>query len=68
MIKRLWRWLEKILRRLLSKKPAVPPGQTPLVKEKPRQLLADTEYELLFFQLLAGVNDENWSRGRVKGF
>ncbi|BAY95196.1 protein prenyltransferase, alpha subunit (plasmid) [Microchaete diplosiphon NIES-3275] len=23
---------------------------------------------MLFFQLLTGVNDENWSRGRVKGF
>jgi tetratricopeptide (TPR) repeat protein len=63
MIKRLWRWLEKILRRLFISSP-----QQAVVKEQPRQLLADTEYELLFFQLLAGVNDEDWSHGRVKGF
>lgn len=30
--------------------------------------MTDAEYESLFIQLLDGVNDENWSRGTVKGF
>ncbi|MGI2902315.1 tetratricopeptide repeat protein [Tolypothrix sp. VBCCA 56010] len=34
---------------------------------EPRKLPTDAEYESLFLELLAGVND-GWSRGRVRGF
>lgn len=42
--------------------------QKPDVKLKTRPLRTDAEYESLFLQLLAGVNDEGWTHGRVRGF
>ncbi|PAX56989.1 tetratricopeptide repeat protein, partial [Brunnivagina elsteri] len=67
MIKRLWQWLKRIWQRFKGKKQAVSLQKSD-AKEKPRWLLTDAEYESLFLQLLAGVNDEGWSRGRVSGF
>jgi len=66
MLKRLWRWLKRSLVRLFNRKSPSPPfGQhTPV---EPRKLPTDAEYESLFLELLAGVND-GWSRGRVRGF
>ena len=67
MIKRLWRWFKNFWQRLFGRKQAVS-RKKPDDKVKPRELLTDAEYESLFLQLLDGVNDENWSRGTVKGF
>ncbi|NEU71480.1 tetratricopeptide repeat protein [Hassallia byssoidea VB512170] len=66
MLKRLWRWLKKSLVRLFnSKSPSPPLGKhTPV---EPRKQPTDAEYESLFLELLAGVND-GWSRRRVRGF
>jgi tetratricopeptide (TPR) repeat protein len=66
MLKRLWRWLKRSLVRLFnSKSPSPPLGEhTPVEARKQR---TDAEYESLFLELLAGVND-GWSRGRVRGF
>ncbi|MGB3757484.1 MAG: hypothetical protein WBA07_14085 [Rivularia sp. (in: cyanobacteria)] len=67
MIKPFW-WLEILFQRsLFSKKQAVC-LQQPDVKLKTRKLRTDAEYESLFLQLLAGVNDEYWTHGRVRGF
>ncbi|BAY22721.1 protein prenyltransferase, alpha subunit [Calothrix sp. NIES-2100] len=68
MLKRLWRWLKRLIQQLFGRKKTVsPPLAEPKIREIRKQL-TDTEYESLFLQLLAGVNDEGWSRGRVKGF
>jgi hypothetical protein len=57
----------KILQRLFCiEQPDSP--QKPDVKLKTRPLRTDAEYESLFLQLLAGVNDEGWTHGRVRGF
>ncbi|MHC5915189.1 MAG: tetratricopeptide repeat protein [Nostoc sp.] len=65
MLKRLWRWLKKSFQRLFGNK------QTPPLREhrkvEPPQQLTDAEYESLFLQLLAEVND-GLSIGGVKGF
>ncbi|HEY9799622.1 MAG TPA: tetratricopeptide repeat protein [Leptolyngbyaceae cyanobacterium] len=68
MLKRLWQWLKKLLRRLLGSQqiPVSPPVRETRRVEVPQ--LTDAEYESIFLRLLAGVNDEGWSRGRVKGF
>lgn len=65
MVKCLGRWFKKILRRLFGNKWVVPNMNAPVANP---QLLTDVEYELLFMQLLAGVNDEGWSHGRIQGF
>jgi tetratricopeptide (TPR) repeat protein/CHAT domain-containing protein len=67
MMKRLWRWFKRILRRFFGKKQVVA-SQKPVRQEIIRKLLTDAEYESLFLQLLAGVNDEGWSQGRIRGF
>ncbi|MGB3755453.1 MAG: tetratricopeptide repeat protein [Rivularia sp. (in: cyanobacteria)] len=67
MIKRLWRWFKSFWQRLFGRKEAVS-RKKPDDKVKTRELPTDAEYESLFLQLLDGVNDENWSRGTVKGF
>ncbi|GEM_PF-4311630 len=57
----------KILQRLFCiEQPDSP--QQPDVKLQTQTLQTDAEYESLFLQLLAGVNDEEWSHGRVRGF
>ncbi|BCL34116.1 tetratricopeptide repeat protein [Nostoc sp. MS1] len=68
MLKRLWQWFKRLLRRLLGsqKLPVSPPVRETERVEAPQ--LTDAEYESIFLQLLAGVNDEGWSRGRVQGF
>jgi hypothetical protein len=66
MIKRLWQWFKRILRRFFGQKQVVA-SQKPVRPEPVRKLLTDVKYESLFLQLLAGVNDEGWSRGRVRG-
>jgi hypothetical protein len=65
MLKRLWQWLKRLLQRWFAT-PATESREENSVVE-PRKLLTDTEYETLFLELLAGVN-QAWSRGRVKGF
>jgi tetratricopeptide (TPR) repeat protein len=69
-LKRTQTWLRSVTYSELARwyKKQVISRQKNSIQEQPRQLLADPEYELLFFQLLTGVNDENWSHGRVKGF
>ncbi|MEH1798287.1 MAG: tetratricopeptide repeat protein [Nostoc sp.] len=65
MLKRLWRWLNKFFQRLFGNK------QTPPLREhrkvEPPKQLTDAEYESLFLQLLAEVND-GLSRGGAKDF
>ncbi len=65
MLKRLWWWLKRSFQRLFGKK------QTSLLekqrKVEPPQQLTDAEYESLFLQLLAEVND-GLSKGGAKGF
>ena len=56
----------KILQRLFSTEQPESPQQP--VKLKTQPLRTDAEYESLFLQLLAGVNDESWTHGRVRGF
>ncbi|KAB8332327.1 tetratricopeptide repeat protein [Scytonema tolypothrichoides VB-61278] len=65
MLRRLWQWLKRFFQRLFGSKQSPQSGEQRKV-EPPKQL-TDAEYEALFLQLLAGVN-EGWSRGRVKGF
>jgi len=65
MIKWLRKWFKKILRRLFAKKRVAP---KPNILVKKPQSLTDAEYESLFLQLLAGINDEGWSRGQIQGF
>ncbi|MEH2320057.1 CHAT domain-containing protein [Nostoc sp.] len=64
MLKRLWRWLKRSFQRLFGKK------QTPPLEKQrrvePQKQLTDAEYESLFLQLLAEVND-GLSRGGAKG-
>ena len=68
MLKRLWRWLKSLVKQLLVRKKPISPPLAAQETGEIRKQLTDTEYELLFLQLLAGVNEEGWSRGRVKGF
>ncbi|MBD0263843.1 MAG: tetratricopeptide repeat protein, partial [Tolypothrix sp. Co-bin9] len=65
MLKRLWRWLKRSLVRLFNRKSPSPPLEehTPV---EPRKQPTDAEYESLFLELLAGVN-EGWSWRRVRG-
>ncbi|WP_414586481.1 CHAT domain-containing protein [Scytonema sp. PCC 10023] len=66
MLRRLWQWLKRFFQGLFGNKhPSPQPGGQRKV-EPPKQP-TDAEYEALFLELLAGVN-EGWSRGRVKGF
>ncbi|MEH2247557.1 hypothetical protein [Nostoc sp.] len=65
MLKRLWRWLKRSFQRLFGKK-QTPPLEKQRRVESPKQL-TDAEYESLFLQLLAEVND-GLSRGGAKGF
>ena len=67
MIKRLWRWFKNFWQRLFGRKQVVSSRRSD-IKVKSRRLLTDAEYESLFLQLLDGVNDEGWSRGRVNAF
>ncbi|MDZ7956912.1 MAG: tetratricopeptide repeat protein [Aulosira sp. DedQUE10] len=68
MLKRLWRWLKRLIQQLFGRKKIVSPPLAAQETGEIRKQLTHTEYESLFLQLLAGVNDEGWSRGRVKGF
>ncbi|MBD2336933.1 hypothetical protein H6G64_07985 [Calothrix sp. FACHB-156] len=68
MLKRLWRWLKGLIQQLFGRKQTVSPRLTAQETGEIRKQLTDTEYESLFLQLLAEVNEEGWSRGRVKGF
>ncbi|MFN6569778.1 tetratricopeptide repeat protein [Dendronalium sp. ChiSLP03b] len=64
MLKQLWQWLKRSFGRLFGRK------HTPLREQRkvePPKPLTDTEYESLFLQLLAEVND-GLTRGGVKGF
>ncbi|OUL29960.1 hypothetical protein BV378_04915 [Nostoc sp. RF31YmG] len=68
MLKRLWQWLKRLIQQLFGRKQTISPPLAPQVTGEIRKQLTDKEYESLFLQLLAGVNEEGWSRGRVKGF
>ncbi|NMF64338.1 tetratricopeptide repeat protein [Brasilonema octagenarum] len=65
MLRRLWQWLKRFFQRLFGSKQSPQTGEQ--TKVESRRQPTDAEYETLFLQLLAGVN-EGWSRGRVKGF
>ncbi|MBW4592813.1 MAG: tetratricopeptide repeat protein [Brasilonema angustatum HA4187-MV1] len=65
MFRRLWQWLKRFFQRLFGSKQSPQSGKQR--KVEPRRQPTDAEYEALFLELLAGVN-EGWSRGRVKGF
>ncbi|MEH1850340.1 MAG: CHAT domain-containing tetratricopeptide repeat protein [Nostoc sp.] len=65
MLKRLWRWLKRSFQRLFGNK-QTPPLREQKKVEPPKQL-TDAEYESLFLQLLAEVND-GLSGGGAKGF
>jgi tetratricopeptide (TPR) repeat protein len=64
MIKRLWQWFKNFWQRLFSRKQAVFPQDSESKVKIPK--LSDAEYQQFFRQLLDKVNDESWSRGRVK--
>jgi CHAT domain-containing protein/tetratricopeptide (TPR) repeat protein len=67
MIQQLRQWVKKfkkLWQRLFGEKVGKPTD----IKVKPRVSLTDAEYESLFLQLLAGVNDQGWSRGQVQDF
>lgn len=66
MIKRLWQWFKNFWQRFFDRKQAVSLQKTEDKVKPPK--LSDAEYERFFMQLLDGVNDESWSRGRVGGF
>ena len=66
MIKRLWQWFKNFWQRLFGRKQAVSLQKTEDKVNPPK--LSDAEYERFFMQLLDGVSDESWSRGRVGGF
>ncbi|MDZ8053697.1 MAG: CHAT domain-containing protein [Aulosira sp. ZfuVER01] len=68
MLKRLWRWFKELIQQLFGRKKNVSPPLAAQETGEIRRQLTDTEYQSLFLQLLAGVNDQDWSRGRVKGF
>ncbi|RCJ37938.1 prenyltransferase [Nostoc minutum NIES-26] len=64
MLKQLWQWLKRSFQGLFGRK------HTPLREQRkvePPKPLTDTEYESLFLQLLAEVND-GLTRGGAKGF
>ncbi|MBN3869893.1 tetratricopeptide repeat protein [Nostoc sp. JL33] len=65
MLKRLWRWLKRSFQCLFGNR-QTPPLEKPRKVESPKQL-TDAEYESLFLELLAEVND-GLSRGGAKGF
>jgi tetratricopeptide (TPR) repeat protein len=65
MLRRIWQWLKRFFQRLFGSKHPSPQLRRHTV-EPPKQL-TDAEYEALFLELLASVN-EGWSQGRVKGF
>ena len=67
MLGRLWRWLKNSFRRWFGT-----PEQGKRELNQSEDLikvpqLPDAEYESVFLELLAGVN-QGWSRGRVQGF
>ncbi|MDF5720316.1 MAG: hypothetical protein PUP91_07510 [Rhizonema sp. PD37] len=64
MLKRLWQWLKRVLQQWFGNPARESTGGNTVVKSR---VLTDTEYETLFLELLAGVN-EGWTKGRVKGF
>ena len=66
MIKRLWQWFKNFWQRFFDRKQAVSLQKTEDKVKPPK--LSDAEYERFFMQLLDGVNDESWSRGRLGGF
>ncbi|MTJ52295.1 tetratricopeptide repeat protein [Anabaena sp. UHCC 0253] len=61
MLRRIWQWLKRFWRRIFVKKPTSAP-----VEVKPARRLTDTEYEALFFRLLAEV-EQGLTRAGVKG-
>ena len=65
MLGKLWRWLKNLWRRWFGADSleTLPPESEP---NQPK--LSSSEYEQCFFELVDGVLDEVWSRGRVKGF
>ncbi|BAZ21135.1 protein prenyltransferase, alpha subunit [Kalymmatonema gypsitolerans NIES-4073] len=65
MLRQFWQWLKRFFQRLFGSKQSPQSGRHRRVE--PRKQPTDAEYEALFLELLAGVN-EGWSRGRVKGF
>ncbi len=67
MLKRLWQWLKRFIQRLLGSKQTLSPLLVKQETREPRKQLTDTEYESLFLQLLAEVND-GLTKGGVKGF
>ncbi len=64
MLKRLWQWLKRVLQQWFGNPARESTGGNTVVKPR---ILTDTEYKALFLELLTGVN-ENWTKGRVKGF
>ncbi|MBD2353895.1 CHAT domain-containing protein [Tolypothrix sp. FACHB-123] len=68
MLKRLWRWLKSLFRQIFGRKQPISPPLAAQETGEIRNELTDAEYESLFIQLLAGVHEEGWSRGRVKAF
>ncbi|MBC1258227.1 CHAT domain-containing protein [Trichormus variabilis] len=64
MLKQLWQWLKRSFGRLFGRKHSPVREQN---KVEPPQRLTDAEYESLFLQLLAEVND-GLTRGEAKGF
>ncbi|MDF5733384.1 MAG: tetratricopeptide repeat protein [Rhizonema sp. PD38] len=64
MLKRLWQWLKRVLQQWFGNPARESTGGNTVVESR---VLTDTEYEALFLELLAGVN-EGWTKGRVKGF
>ncbi|MBD2593493.1 tetratricopeptide repeat protein [Nostoc spongiaeforme FACHB-130] len=64
MLKQLWQWLKRSFGRLFGRKHSPVREQK---KVEPPQRLTDAEYESLFLQLLAKVND-GLTTGGAKGF
>ena len=65
MLGKLWRWLKNLWRRWFG---GDSPDNLPSDSEPTKPKLSSSEYEQCFFELVDGVLDEVWSRGRVKGF
>ncbi|MBD2208502.1 CHAT domain-containing protein [Nostoc linckia FACHB-104] len=68
MLKWLWQWLKSLIKQLFGRKKPIYP---PLAAQKTGEIhqeWTDAEYHSLFLQLLVGINNEDWSRGRVKAF
>ncbi|BAY12081.1 CHAT domain-containing protein [Calothrix sp. NIES-2098] len=68
MFRRLWRWFKRLIQQLLGRKKPISPSLAAQETREIRRQWTDAEYKSFFLQLLAGVNEKGWSRGRVKGF